>query len=320
MGARIRGDPERLWEGFRRESFAADVVQQKLAAVAAPTSRPTTGRGNAIARLPRMQLIDIGANLTHDSFDHDRAAVLQRARDAGVAQMIVTGASREHSPKALELARAHPGVLFATAGVHPHHAVEYTDECDAELRALHAHPEVVAVGECGLDYFRDFSPRPAQRRAFERQLQIAVDLAADGVRKPLFLHQRDAHADFMSVMRGFDGKLGPAVVHCFTGSRAELFDYLDHDWHVGITGWLCDERRGQHLRELVRHIPADRLMIETDAPYLLPRTVKPQPSHRRNEPMYLAHIVEELARDREEDVAATAAATTAAAAAFFRLP
>jgi TatD DNase family protein len=320
MRARIRGDPERLWEGFRRESFAADVVQQKLAAVAAPTSRPTTGRGNAIARLPRMQLIDIGANLTHDSFDHDRDAVLQRARAAGVAQLVVTGASREHSPKALELARAHPGVLFATAGVHPHHAVEYTDECDAELRALHAHPEVVAVGECGLDYFRDFSPRPAQRRAFERQLQIAVDLAADGVRKPLFLHQRDAHADFMSVMRGFDGKLGPAVVHCFTGSRAELFDYLDHDWHVGITGWLCDERRGQHLRELVRHIPADRLMIETDAPYLLPRTVKPQPSHRRNEPMYLAHIVEELARDREEDVAATAAATTAAAAAFFRLP
>jgi TatD DNase family protein len=320
MRARIRGDPERLWEGFRRESFAADVVQQKLAAVAAPTSRPTTGRGNAIARLPRMQLIDIGANLTHDSFDHDRAAVLQRARDAGVAQMIVTGASREHSPKALELARAHPGVLFATAGVHPHHAVEYTDECDAELRALHAHPEVVAVGECGLDYFRDFSPRPAQRRAFERQLQIAVDLAADGVRKPLFLHQRDAHADFMSVMRGFDGKLGPAVVHCFTGSRAELFDYLDHDWHVGITGWLCDERRGQHLRELVRHIPANRLMIETDAPYLLPRTVRPQPSHRRNEPMYLAHIVEELARDRGEDPAAVAAATTAAATAFFRLP
>src|SRR5690606_32645150 len=94
-----------------------------------------------------MQLIDIGVNLTHDSFDHDRDAVMQRARDAGVARMIVTGASREHSPKALELARAHPGVLYATAGVHPHHATEYTAECDAEMRALHAHPEVVAVGE-----------------------------------------------------------------------------------------------------------------------------------------------------------------------------
>jgi TatD DNase family protein len=267
-----------------------------------------------------VQLIDIGANLTHDSFDHDRDAVLQRARDAGVVQMVVTGASREHSPRALALAQAHPGELFATAGVHPHHATEYTAECDAEMRALHAHPEVVAVGECGLDYFRDFSPRPAQRRAFERQLQIAADLAVDGIGKPVFLHQRDAHADFLAVMREFEGRLGPAVVHCFTGSREELFDYLDRDWHVGITGWLCDERRGQHLRELVPHIPANRLMIETDAPYLLPRTVKPLPSHRRNEPMYLAHIVEELARDRGEAVDATAVATSATATAFFRLP
>jgi len=268
-----------------------------------------------------MQLIDIGANLTHESFEHDRDAVLQRARAAGVSQLIVTGASREHSPKALALAQAHPQVLFATAGVHPHHASEYTAECDAELRALHAHPQVVAVGECGLDYFRDFSPRPAQRRAFELQLQIDVDSGdSAGTRKPLFLHQRDAHDDFMGLMKEFDGKLGPAVVHCFTGSRAELFDYLDQDWHVGITGWLCDERRGLHLRELVKHIPAHRLMIETDAPYLLPRTVKPAPSHRRNEPMYLAHIVEELARDRGEDVADTAAHTAATARAFFRLP
>ncbi|MEL1263492.1 TatD family hydrolase [Pseudoxanthomonas putridarboris] len=262
-----------------------------------------------------MELIDIGANLTHDSFDHDRNAVLHRAREAGVAQLIVTGASREHSPKALALAQAHPGELFATAGVHPHHASEYTDECDAEMRALHAHAEVVAVGECGLDYFRDFSPRPAQRRAFERQLQIAADTC-----KPLFLHQRDAHDDLMAAMGNFDGRLGPAVVHCFTGTKKELFDYLDQDWHIGITGWLCDERRGLHLRELVRSIPANRLMIETDAPYLLPRTVKPQPSHRRNEPMYLAHIVAELARDRGEDVDATAAQTTRTARAFFRLP
>ncbi len=261
-----------------------------------------------------MNLIDIGANLTHESFDADRDAVLQRARDAGVARIIVTGASRAHSPKALALAQAYPGELFATAGVHPHHAIEYTDECDAEIRALHAHPEVVAVGECGLDFFRDFSPRPAQRKAFERQLQLASENA-----KPLFLHQRDAHDDFMAMMKNFDGRLGPAVVHCFTGSREELFDYLDQDWHIGITGWLCDERRGRHLRELVKHIPANRLMIETDAPYLLPRTVQPQPAHRRNEPMYLAHIVDELARDRGEDVTTTAATTADAARAFFRL-
>ena len=262
-----------------------------------------------------MHLIDIGANLTHDSFDHDRNTVLQRARDAGVMQMIVTGASREHSPKALELARQNPGMLYATAGVHPHHAAEYTAECDAEMRALLAHPEVVAVGECGLDYFRDFSPRPAQRRAFERQLQVAVDTS-----KPLFLHQREAHDDFVGIMKEFEGRIGPAVVHCFTGTRKELFDCQDRDWHIGITGWLCDERRGLHLRELVPHIPGNRLMIETDAPYLLPRTVKPPPSHRRNEPMYLAHIVEELARDRGQEVEAVAKATTATARDFFRLP
>ncbi len=262
-----------------------------------------------------MQLIDIGANLGHESFVHDFDAVLERARAAGVARMVVTGASREGSPRALELAQAHPRVLYATAGVHPHHATEYTDEADAEMRALHRHAEVVAVGECGLDYFRDFAPRPAQRRAFERQLQLAAEIG-----KPLFLHQRDAHADFMAMMKNFDGKLGAAVVHCFTGTREELFDCLDQDWHIGITGWLCDERRGLHLRELVKHIPANRLMIETDAPYLLPRTVKPAPSHRRNEPMYLAHIVEELARDRGEDVGIAAAATVAAACKFFRLP
>jgi len=262
-----------------------------------------------------MQLIDIGANLTHDSFDRDRDAVMQRARDAGVVQMVVTGASREHSPMALELARAHPGVLFATAGVHPHHATEYTAECDVEMRELHSHPEVVAVGECGLDYFRDFSPRPAQRRAFERQLEIAA-----GNGKPLFLHQRDAHDDFMAILREFEGRIGDVVVHCFTGERRDLFDYLDRDWHVGITGWLCDERRGAHLRELVPSIPAQRLLIETDAPYLLPRTLKPMPKDRRNEPAFLAHIVEELARDRGETTEAVAATTTANARRFFRLP
>jgi TatD DNase family protein len=261
-----------------------------------------------------MPLIDIGANLGHESFDHDLAAVLQRARDAGVEQMVVTGASRDGSAKALQLARAHPGLLYATAGVHPHHALEVTAEGEAELRALQAHPEVVANGECGLDYFRDFSPRPAQRRAFERQLELAAENG-----KPVFLHQRDAHADYMAILRQFDGRLGPCVTHCFTGTRAEMYECLDAGHSIGITGWLCDERRGTHLREMVKDIPGDRLLVETDAPYLLPRTVKPAPSHRRNEPMYLRHIVEELARDRGEELAATAALATANARAFFRL-
>jgi TatD DNase family protein len=267
-----------------------------------------------IALFLPMQLIDIGANLTHESFRPDLDRVLERAHAHGVAQMVVTGASAAGSRMALAMAQAHPGVLFATAGVHPHHAVDYDDATDALLRELLQSEAVKAVGETGLDYHRNYSPQAAQIEAFERQLAIAVDCG-----KPLFLHQREAHADFMAVMKGLEGRLGAVVVHCFTGSRAEMVDYLDAGWHIGITGWLCDERRGTHLRELVRDIPADRLMIETDSPYLLPRTVQPKPSHRRNEPMYLKHIVEELARDRGEDVETTAANATATSLAFFRL-
>jgi len=135
-----------------------------------------------------MQLIDIGANLTHESFGHDFDAVLQRALSHGVARMVVTGASHSGSEHALTLARAHPGTLYATAGVHPHHAVDYNDATDARLRELAREPEVRAVGETGLDYHRNYSPRDVQLTVFERQLAIAVELG-----KPLFLHQRDAH-------------------------------------------------------------------------------------------------------------------------------
>ena len=259
-----------------------------------------------------MTLIDIGANLTHSSFAHDLPDVLARAASAGVTQLVVTGADAEGSRAALALARAHPGRLFATAGVHPHHASAYDADLEAVLAGLHAAPVVVAVGETGLDYHRDFSPREAQRFAFERQLELA---AACG--KPLFLHQRDAHADFIAALDNVRGRIGRAVVHCFTGEAAELDAYLERDFYVGITGWICDERRGAHLRELVRRIPSQRLLLETDAPYLLPRTLKPAPSHRRNEPAFLAHICAEVARDRGEDPAETAANATAATRAFF---
>ena len=261
-----------------------------------------------------MQLIDIGANLTHESFRHDFDAVLARARQHGVERIIVTGASREGSEQALRLARVHPGVLFATAGVHPHHASDYDADTDSLLRALQREPEVKAVGETGLDYHRNYSPRDKQLAAFEKQLAIAVEIG-----KPLFLHQRDAHDDFLALLKTVRDKVPAAVVHCFTDTREALHDYLDLDCHIGITGWICDERRGTHLRELVREIPADRLLLETDAPYLLPRTVRPQPSHRRNEPMYLAHICEEVARDRNEALETTAMHSAVAARAFFGL-
>lgn len=262
-----------------------------------------------------MSLIDIGANLGHESFAGDLPVVLDRAREHGVARMIVTGASRAGSDAAVALAHAHPGMLWATAGVHPHAAAEYDDALDAHLRELARDPVVRAVGEAGLDYFRDFSPRAAQRTAFERQLAMAAELG-----KPLFLHQRDAHADFLHLLRHWRGRVPAVVVHCFTDSAEALRDYLALDCHIGITGWICDERRGTHLRELVKEIPANRLMIETDAPYLLPRTLRPLPADRRNEPMYLAHICAEVARCRDEPAEVTAANSTATAEAFFGLP
>ena len=260
--------------------------------------------------MPVLPLVDIGVNLVHDSYDADRDAVIARARHAGLVHLVVTGSSLASSAAAARLAASHPGLLSATAGVHPHHALELGDVAD--LRALIAEPAVVAVGECGLDYFRDYSPRPAQRAAVERLLALAVDTG-----KPLFLHHRDAHADFVDMLKAAGRRLPRAVAHCFTGTRGEAEQYLALGLSIGITGWICDERRGQHLLEVVRHIPAERLMLETDGPYLLPRTLRPKPATRRNEPMYLAEVCRVVAAARGEAPLTVAQATARTAARFF---
>jgi TatD DNase family protein len=261
-----------------------------------------------------MSLIDIGANLAHDSFDADREQVLARARAAGISAIIVTGSCVDSARAALELARAHPGWLYATAGLHPHHAAGLDSDSLAALAELARHPQVVATGEMGLDFFRDFCPRAQQELAFQRQLEMAA-----AVGKPVFLHQRDAHARFLPILREQRDRLADAVVHCFTGSREELHDYLDLGLHIGITGWICDERRGRHLLECVRDIPLERLMLETDAPYLLPRTLQPRPASRRNEPMFLTAVCDAVAQCLSLTTAEVAAATTASARRFFRL-
>jgi TatD DNase family protein len=259
-------------------------------------------------------LIDVGINLGHDSYEADRDAVLARARAAGIVQMMVTGATLPGSVQAIALARRHLGTLFATAGVHPHHAGELGGARMEELAALAASPEVVAVGECGLDYFRDFAPRAEQRAAFHRQLELATRLG-----KPVFLHQRDAHEDFLAILREHRAR-HTGVAHCFTGGAAELDAYLELGLAIGITGWICDERRGAHLLPLVRAIPAERLLLETDGPYLLPRDLEPRPATRRNEPAFLAHIAAVVARARGEPLAALARSSTDAARTLFQLP
>lgn len=259
-------------------------------------------------------LVDIGVNLTNKSLLADLDGVLQRALAAGVTHMVVTGTTLAESERAIGLCVAHPSILVSTAGIHPHHASEWNDDSYAALRQLARQECVRAIGETGLDFNRNYSPPEAQERAFEQQLALAVEL-----QMPLFCHQRDAHRRFVSMLREHRSNLPGVVVHCFTDSREALLDYLDLDCHIGITGWICDERRGLELRELVRSIPADRLMLETDAPYLLPRNLEPKPASRTNEPAYLPHIMREVAACRGNPAAELAAQTLQNSRLFFDL-
>lgn len=258
-------------------------------------------------------IIDIGVNLTHRSFHGDREAVIQRAFDAGVRTMVITGTSQTSSQEAQRLAREYPGQLYSTAGVHPHDSRNCTMDTIAELRRLAALEQVVAIGECGLDFNRDFSPRPQQEKWFAAQVALAEEL-----QKPLFMHERDAGQRFYDILTAVR-KSVPAVVHCFTGSRESLKMYLDLGLHIGVTGWICDERRGKPLRELVGEVPLDRLMIETDAPYLLPRSMATKPKDGRNEPCFLPHVLQAVADCLGKSSEEVALATTATARDFFRL-
>lgn len=263
-------------------------------------------------------LIDIGINLTSERFKHDLKEVLQRAYAAQVAQMVITGTSERGSQQAhklcehYDLKKQH---LFSTAGVHPHGAKNWGCETEAVIKGLLQCATVKAVGECGLDFNRDFSPRSVQEKVFAQQLALAVKL-----QRPVFMHERDAAERFLAILRDYRDQLPAAVVHCFTGEKKELFAYLDLDLHIGVTGWICDERRGLHLQELVKNIPVNRLMLETDGPYLLPRTLRDKPVDRRNEPAFLPEVLRVVAQCRQDSEAVVAAQTTANAQAFFGLP
>lgn len=257
-------------------------------------------------------MIDIGANLTHESFDKDREQVIQSAVDAGVNTMIVTGSTESCSQNAFELTKVFPDHLYSTVGIHPHHADQYTGETEDLILELIQQDKVVAIGETGLDYFRDISPREAQVFSFEQHIKLAIQTGA-----PLFLHQRDAHKDFYPIIKEHRDQISNLVVHCFTDSKEALFDYLDLDCHIGITGWVCDERRGLHLRELVKNIPNNRLMIETDSPYLIPRDLKLKT--RRNEPKHLPHIAKVIAELRNEDLDAFSQNSQEVSKKFFKL-
>lgn len=259
-------------------------------------------------------LIDIGLNLSHRRFASDRAEVLQRAVEAGVQTMILTGIDLQGSHECLALAQAHPGRLYCTAGVHPHHASEYTPQTTESLRALAQAPEVVAIGECGLDFNRNFSSPEAQEQAFVAQLALAAEL-----NKPLFLHEREAFEREVALLKPWLDKIPAAVVHCFTGTVAEVQVYLDLGLYIGLTGAICDERK-PWLQDVVPTIPLERILIETDAPFQTPRDLRPKPRGGRNEPAFLPQIVRRIAALKDCSDAEIAVQTTHNAQKFFTLP
>jgi TatD DNase family protein len=257
--------------------------------------------------------------LASDQFHHDADEVLSKAYRRGVVSCVLTGTNEQTSESVLRLCEqytpVYPGKLYCTAGIHPHDAKLWRPNSSSRvLQRLLTRPQAVAVGETGLDFNRDYSPRTVQQRVFEAHLELAAKTG-----KPLFMHERDAHERQLEILKSYRNELNEGVIHCFTGDQKSLFNYLDLDLHIGITGWVCDERRGIELQRLIKNIPLDRLMLESDAPYLLPRTIRPKPRSRRNEPAYLPWVLKSIAEHREESAAVISAATTRTAIDFFQL-
>lgn len=258
-------------------------------------------------------LIDIGINLTHKQFHNEHEEIINRALDHGVEQMILTGTSVRGSRESAGIAEDYPEILYSTAGIHPHDAKSFTKQSIQELRTLLDQSHVVSVGECGLDFDRDFSPRPVQEACYRAQLELSVEVS-----KPLFLHERSAFRRFNDITDDYRSKMPEAVVHCFTGTLNEAKVYLDKGFYLGFTGAISDQNRFGHLEEVIRYVPLDRMMVETDAPFMLPKNM-PRMQHRRNEPAFLPYVAQTIAHIKKISLSEVADETTETARKFFRI-
>ena len=238
------------------------------------------------------KLFDIGANLTHKSFENDFEEVIKRSFLNGVNNICITGCDLTDSRRALSLAKKFPNNLISTCGIHPHYADSFSEKSKKEIQEICNDSLVKAIGETGLDFNRNYSDKKNQIKSFLTHIKLANSLNL-----PMFLHQRDAHEDFIDCLNKETPRT-KCVVHCFTGEKKELFNYLDRDFYIGLTGWICDPKRGSHLEELIPLIPLDRLLIETDSPYLLPKNLKVK--GKRNEPAFLNEILKKVVSERKE--------------------
>jgi TatD DNase family protein len=256
-------------------------------------------------------LVDTHAHLDFGQFDADREDVWARAQTAGVRWLINPGADLPSSRRAVALAEGHAGI-FATVGIHPHEAESCTPAALAALRQLARSRKVVAIGEIGLDYYRDLAPRPTQRRAFRDQLELAVEL-----RRPVVIHDRDAHGETLAILREFAGRLSqPAgVLHAFSGDAGLAAAVLDLGFYIAVGGPITFPNARQ-TPALLAGVPLERLLLETDCPYLAPQRHRGQ----RNEPAYLPLVAERLAEILHLSATRVAAQTTSNARALFGLP
>lgn len=247
-------------------------------------------------------MIDIGLNLASEQFNKDREIVIKNAFSKNVSGFILTGTSAKASENVLELSKQNIDTMRCTAGVHPHDAKSWNTS-KAIVEKLIKDEIVIAVGECGLDYDRMYSTKEEQQLAFKEQLEIAEKSV-----KPVFLHVRNAPGkekeimdDFLKIFKPYHERGVRGVVHCFTGSSRMLQSFIGLGLYIGITGWVCDDKRGKDLQNLIRYIPNDKLMIETDAPYLTPKNMPKDLYQRRNEPAFLGYVLEKIAELKRMD-------------------
>ena len=243
------------------------------------------------------KIADIACNFTSDRFDKDLDEVINQSIVNNITKFGLICSRLSDIDKLLEIYNRYSKDMFFTIGVHPHHANEINEEYLKKLKEIINNNNPHAIGETGLDFFRNLSTYEEQIFAFEEQIKIAID-----INKPLFLHQRDSHDDFIKILRKYSSDINKSVVHCFTGTKEQLDDYLELDCYIGVTGWICDAKRNVELRKTIKNIPLERLMIETDCPYLIPKNLEKKPKNNRNEPTYLNHIADEVALLMEKDI------------------
>ncbi len=233
-------------------------------------------------------MIDIGVNINHKEYINNLDCMLLECEEAGVEGIVCIASNLNESQSLKTICENHHRMWF-TLGCHPHQAKTWNKTSSATLTDFIEEKRPIAIGETGLDFNRNFSTRSEQIYAFEEQIEIAQEYHL-----PLYLHERNAHSELLNILKQHHPNCVRGIIHCFTGTKEELAAYLDLGLYIGVTGWVCDERRGQSLQKAIPHIPTDKLLLETDSPYLLPRNIQPRP--RRNHPKYLPWVAKEIAR------------------------